>query len=1100
MDRTDPIPRDLRIGTIALDEGRRCVSVSPQGAALLGIADQQVAGRSLTECLPAPLGETIDEFCERLDQPDSPQEIRVPHPSTRRWLRIRIRRTPEPLTLLVDDITELRALEEALDRQRVIFDTLSDAVIVTDPDGRITGWNPAAERVLGYEADEIIGQTPAVFLHGRVEQMTDILQKVADGGHWTGETAVRRKNGERRLLEIRVRPIHDGDGEFVGTVGVCTDLTEQRQTENELNALFGAMADPVFVIDREGRHLSVASSGRDLLYLDPDEIVGRTILELMPEEIGTRLQQAVERALDEGRKVEVEYPLAVRGSARRYLATVSPIDDDRVLWVARDITKRFESERRLRENTEQLRTFLDAIPDHAWMKGLDGRYLVANEAYLKAWNRRLDEVAGKTDEDLFPPDVAEEFAVSDRQVVETGSRLSFEHRMDVPGASGWFEVIKAPLLDGDGEVQAVVGISHDITGRKQTEEALRETESRFLQLAENIPEVFWMRNTSERHALYVSPAFESIWGESPSVVEESVDGWLGSIHPEDRNRVRETFERTTVSGEPWELRYRIIRKDGEIRWIHDRAFPIEDDIGEVHRFAGVAMDITEQRAVEVQLERQALLFQATNEAVIYVDLPGRITEWNPGATKIFGYTPEEAVGSSLQALLDPSAPNDAAIQYFDILRRDRIWMGERSGVRRDGSVAICEVVMLPVFQRGELDGAIVIARDITERRSLEEQLRQSQKLEGIGRLAGGIAHDFNNMLLAIQGFATLLGDEIPRGGSADDYLHEIHRAVERSTRLTSQLLAYSRRQILRTEVIDLNRVAAGLESMLHRMIGEDVVLTLDLDPQPLSIEADRSQIEQVLINLAVNARDAMLRGGELGISTRRIVVEEDSPMSGQVPVGRYAEISVSDTGVGMSPDVLAVAFEPFFTTKRTGEGTGLGLSMVYGIVKQSGGHIRPESAPGEGTTFRILLPLLDQAAEPEEDEDTGPIQLEKRPNSGRVLVVEDEPGVRRLLKLILEKAGFEVVAAASSSEANAALEEFGNSFDTALIDVVLRGESGRVVADGVRAACPDCPIVFMSGYTDDQLLRHGIRQSEHLFLQKPIKPDLLIETVRELVG
>jgi two-component system, cell cycle sensor histidine kinase and response regulator CckA len=414
--------------------------------------------------------------------------------------------------------------------------------------------------------------------------------------------------------------------------------------------------------------------------------------------------------------------------------------------------------------------------------------------------------------------------------------------------------------------------------------------------------------------------------------------------------------------------------------------------------------------------------------------------------------------------------------------------------RRNRTIAI---VRRPVRDAaGNFAGSVGIARDVTDERELEQRLIQSQKMEGVGRLAGGIAHDFNNLLTAIQGYGALLLTELPASDSRRENVEEILKAGERATSLTRQLLAFSRRQVLEPRVLDLNEVVRSVARMLSRLIGENIELSTSTAPDLGRVLADPGQIEQVILNLAINARDAMPRGGKLTIETVNARLEaghwgRDFPARS----GDYILLAVSDTGVGMPPEIQAHIFEPFFTTKARGEGTGLGLATVYGIVKQSGGYIWAYSEPGSGSTFKVYLPRVDAplpAAEP-----ARPAASSR--GSETILLVEDEKEVRALVEKLLRLQGYRVISAANPADAIRAVEGEQGTIHLLVTDVVLPGLSGRDLAAQITKRRPGLPVLFVSGYTDDAIVRHGVLEPGVHFLQKPFTPAQLGKKIREIL-
>ncbi len=393
-----------------------------------------------------------------------------------------------------------------------------------------------------------------------------------------------------------------------------------------------------------------------------------------------------------------------------------------------------------------------------------------------------------------------------------------------------------------------------------------------------------------------------------------------------------------------------------------------------------------------------------------------------------------------------------------------------------------------------------LVQDVSERRRLEEQLLQSQKMEAIGRLAGGIAHDFNNLLTAINGYAGLVIRALPEDSPVIADIREIHRAGERAATLTSQLLAFSRRQVLQPTTLSLNEVLAGLVRLLGRLLGEDVRLHLDFEAEPGIVRADRGSLEQVIVNLAVNARDAMPSGGTLTMTTSaRTVGLEDPDAPTELPPGEYVLLMIRDTGVGMAPDVLEHVFEPFYTTKEVGKGTGLGLAMVHGTIRQSGGGVTVDSALERGTTFTIYLPRASDSS----GEAAGPILAPVMPGSETILLVEDDPSVLGLARRSLESHGYHVLAAGSADAAVRLLAD-GNGaslgkLDLLVTDVVMPEESGRELAEDLRARRPDLKVLYMSGHTDDAVVAHGVHEAKVAFLQKPFSAEALARKVRQVL-
>ncbi len=534
-------------------------------------------------------------------------------------------------------------------------------------------------------------------------------------------------------------------------------------------------------------------------------------------------------------------------------------------------------------------------------------------------------------------------------------------------------------------------------------------------------------------------------------------------------------------------------------WLRTSKFPLHDESGAVAGVLGTYEDITGRKQAEEALTRSELLFRSLIEnaldLIAVVASDGAIRYVSPSVERILGYDPARVGDLNVFDLIHP----DDLAEGKENLRRalETGTRFEQVGLRvrrSDGSWRTLSMMGKPSPPDVGTCGLIINARDVTEGRALEEQLRQSQKMEAVGRLAGGIAHDFNNLLTAILGYAEIAAGRLkPEDPSWLD-LSEIVKAAQRAADLTRQLLAFSRKQVLELRVIDLNRVVTTTHKMLRRLIGEDVELVLSLKKRLGSVKADTGQIEQVLLNLAVNSRDAMPKGGTLTIETSEIELAESySTLHFDVPPGPYVVLAVSDTGTGMDAKTLSHVFEPFFTTKEAGKGTGLGLSTVYGVVKQSGGHVTAYSEPGVGTTFKIYLPRVEDAPETDHGS-SAPAALAG--GTETILVVEDEEAVRRLACRALEAQGYTVLSAAGAREAIRLCEEHAGKIHLMLTDVVMPGVSGRDLARSAAAIRPSLRVLFMSGYTDDAIVHHGVLDAGTPFLQKPFTPRSLAQKVR----
>ena len=496
----------------------------------------------------------------------------------------------------------------------------------------------------------------------------------------------------------------------------------------------------------------------------------------------------------------------------------------------------------------------------------------------------------------------------------------------------------------------------------------------------------------------------------------------------------------------------------------------------------------------------AALLESASQAIISIDKAGRIVLSNRRAEEMFGYTRAELIGARIEILLPDSRRSTHGRQredYFERPRNRPMGIGmDLAGRRKDGREFPVEV-SLSHIETDQGAFAIAFVSDISQRKALEEQLIQAQKMEAVGRLAGGVAHDFNNMLTVITGYNRMILDELSPQDPLRGYAEEILKAADRAGAITNQLLAFSRRQIIQPRVINVNAVVAQTEKMLPRLLGEDIELVFNLQPDVGNIRADPNQIAQAIVNLAVNARDAMPRGGRIAVETANVHLDENYVRTHLgVQPGDFVMIAMSDTGHGMDSATRQRIFEPFFTTKAQGKGTGLGLATVYGMVKQAGGDIWVYSEVNRGTAFKLYFPRVAEAVTESASGGT-----EAQSSSGEViLVVEDETAVRELTVKMLKQLGYSVLAAASGAEALEISSSYSARIALLLTDVVMPNMSGREVADELRASRPEIQVLYLSGYTENTVIHHGVLDSDVDFLPKPFSREGLGKKVREILG
>ncbi|MBI1945256.1 MAG: PAS domain S-box protein [Deltaproteobacteria bacterium] len=742
-----------------------------------------------------------------------------------------------------------------------------------------------------------------------------------------------------------------------------------------------------------------------------------------------------------------------------------------------------------------LRLFAEHSPAAIAMFDRDMRYIVATKRYLTDYRLVEQDLTGRSHYEVFP-EIPERWKEIHRRCLAGAVERAEDDRF--VREDGTVDCVRweiRPWYDDHGAVGGLILFSEVLTEQKRAEEALRQSEARFratfeqaaVGIAHVSPDGSWLR---------VNQKLCDIVGYTR---EELLQRTFQDItHPDDLDRDL-AFVRQVLAGDlatyTMEKRYR--KKDGAIVWIELTVSLVRTPSGEPDYFISVVNDIDARKRAEQALAAKTAelesYFDDALDLLCIVDVDGRLRRMNKAWAAFLGTRREDLEGRHFADFLHPDDIEPALRAQHQLLATGALESFSARCRCSDGSYRWVEL-----RSRFAGDTIHVTARDITEQRLaresaavLEEQLRVAQKMDAIGKLAGGVAHDFNNLLSVMLGYTTFAVDALREGDPLRSDLKEVLDAGNRAAALTRQLLAFSRRQVLELEVLDVNAVAVEMEKMLSRLIGEHVRLELALDPALGTVKADKGQLEQVLMNLVVNARDAMLTGGTVTVRTASAAA--DQCPSG---LGPCVVLTVSDTGSGMDAATRARLFEPFFTTKERGKGTGLGLSTVYGIVKQSGGDVTVESEPGHGSTFRVFLPRADRPLSMPRTMTPTP-----RPTTGTetVLLVEDEEAVRRLTTRLLLRAGFNVLTAQHGGEALLLCERHVGDIHLVLTDVVMPQMSGPELAARLHALRPGLKVLYMSGYTDQEVGRHGLLEAGSRLIAKPFTAEILLRRLRDVL-
>ncbi len=732
------------------------------------------------------------------------------------------------------------------------------------------------------------------------------------------------------------------------------------------------------------------------------------------------------------------------------------------------------------------RALVDLCPEAVWVN-IDGKLAFANEACARLLGATsTGEVEGKSVFDILHARYHDAIRERMHLVIHEGRRVDLleEEVVRIDGTIVPVEITAGPVRLGDRI--GLMAVARDISARKRAEASALAWRRSYEALLQTSRQLFYDWDLRAGSVTFAGNA-ASLLGCGESDLAGDPERWSGRIHPGDAVRYQEALAGIRAYGSGLQIEYRVQHASGAWIVVEDEGALLRDASGAPERIVGVIADVTTRHAAEMALReseaRARAILDAVPDGIVTLDESGVIESINPGAERIFGMPASEVIGHRFSQLV-PALAGDAAVAAGPLGEA----LGRRfetQALRKDGR----EVPVLLALDEVSLANRrifMALVHDLTEQKALEAQLRHAQKMEAVGRLAGGVAHDFNNLLLTVQGRTELLLAGLPEPHPMRRQVEEIQSATERATHLTRQLLAFSRRQPLRPRVVDLNALVLDLADMLRRLIGEDIELSLELEPSLGKVRADPGVLDQVVMNLVLNARDAMPEGGRVTIETSNAVGEE---------LGQVA-LCVRDTGIGMDEATRARIFEPYFTTKEPGRGTGLGLSTVDGIVRQSGGEIEVESVRGKGTTFRVLLPRAEgepEAALPE------PAALRVPGGGETVLLVEDDHAARELLVEFLESRGYKVLAAASARDALRLAEQGEAVIRLLFTDLGLPDMRGTALAQQLASRLPGLRAIFVSGYTQETLGCAGMPREHIRFLHKPFRLREAEARIRDLL-
>jgi len=772
------------------------------------------------------------------------------------------------------------------------------------------------------------------------------------------------------------------------------------------------------------------------------------------------------------------------------------------LWSKRELDRRAHAEEALRRGEQRYHSLFQALGEGFALHEIicddegvpcDYRFLEANPAFERLTGLSLAHIIGKTVLEILPK-TEPEWIETYGQVALTGQPVTFQRYS--AELNRHYEIYAFSPQKG-----RFATLFLDITARRKAEEAFEQERYLLHTLMDNVPDRIYFKDAESRFIATnraVAKLF-SLDDPAQAVGKRDAD-FFSTEHAKqalaDEQRVIRTGKPLIgkVEKETW--------PDGHVTWAWTTKMPLRDAKGNTFGTFGISRDVTELRQAEEALRSERdfnrNLIDTSPTFFVAIAPDGKTLLMNQAMLDALGYAADEVVGKDYLTTFVPKADRERlSVVFQSLMESTEPTRNENSILARDGKELLVEWHGRQVRNAdGTLDYFFGVGIDISDRRGLEEQLRQAQKMEAVGRLAGGVAHDFNNQLTIVRGYTDLLLSDLPADHPSRQLVEEVRKAATRAERLTGQLLAFSRKQMLRPRVANINRLLGEIANPLARMVGEDIRVAIIPDANLGNVEVDPGQFQQAVMNLAINARDAMPSGGQLTFETTNITLSDDPEgLHPDAPPGRYIMLVVTDNGVGMGPEVVERVFEPFFTTKDVGHGTGLGLSMVYGFVKQSGGTIELDSVIDKGATFRIYLPRVDapEAA-------GGGVEDRVLPRGNEtVLVVEDEHDVRILVTRVLSQCGYTVLQAPHYEQALPLAERHREDIDLLVADVIMPGKSGPELAGLLQSTMPDLRILYMTGYAEGDPIRRGILQAGENLLMKPFSPAALARKVREVL-
>jgi len=1025
-------------------------------------------------------------------------------------------RGPERLFLAVIlDITRRREMERELRLLKSALQASANAVVLTDANGRIQWVNAAFCALTGYGAGEVLGQNPRMFKSGRHDRAfyENLWRTLTAGEVWHGEIINRRKDGTLYTEEMTLTPIRGAGGGITHCIAVKQDISDRKEAERRLKESEARLAQAQemahlgdWELDLDTHALRWSDEVYRIFGLAPRTVrlTNELFFSFVHLEEQQAIQQAVQIAVQTGRPYSIDHRIRRPDGSERVVhehAQVVRDADGRVVKLrgtVQDITERKLAEEQVRNSEALYHSLVENVPQNIFRKDRAGRITFVNSRFCQTVGRRAEDILGKSDADLFPAELAAKYREDDRRVMDTGQAYhTTETHLQPTGQSLTVEVVKTPLRDSAGRITGVQGLFWDITERQLAEQALARSEEKFAKLFRDNPAAMSISRIADGRLLDVNDQYCALFGYAREELLGRTVHELGLWEdPAERERVVAELART---GKVKDCEVRLRSRDGFVRHVLLSWERLELSGNEDPLLMATLVDITERKQTEGKMAELFEILDQAREAIVVRDLEGTVLYLNQGTQQLSGYTLEEVIAKHATLLLYRHHREfEAATRH---LLEVGEWQGEHFLTTKTGQDILVDGRWTLIRDdAGKPQSIVAISVDLTERKKLEAQFLRAQRMESIGALASGIAHDLNNILTPIVMTAPMLRMDLP-ADDREQLLATLEASAQRAVEVIKQILGFARGQEGERTLLQPRHLLREMGRIIRETFPPSIKLVENAPKDLWPVAGNATQLHQVLMNLCVNARDAMPRGGTLRLEAQNVALAEASvKRPAEAKPGNYVQLQVSDTGEGIPDAIRDKIFDPFFTTKETGKGTGLGLTTVLGIVKNHGGFLDLDSAPGRGTRVSILLPAV--SGSPVKDEE-GNGQEAARGRGELILVVDDEAAIRHTTQRTLHQHGYRTIEAAHGAEALARLDTVGTEVALVVTDLLMPVMDGVTLCQRLQQLRPELPRIVSTGTALDHTpgdIRSALTAAgvKHI-LAKPHGPSDLLKAIADAI-